>query len=80
MAEEIPRRIHEVKLARVLVHDFGDDGVFPELVDGFCDFRGKVGVGVAERCDVEVEDFVCQGLYLCQCQSKEKEKGWKEEE
>lgn len=30
--------VHEVKITRVLVHDFGDNGILPELGDRLCNF------------------------------------------
>ena len=56
--------VHEVKVARVLVEDLGNDPVLPELVYRLRDVRGEVGVGCAGAgggVEAVVEDALCEG-------------------
>jgi hypothetical protein len=39
--------VHQIKIAAVLVHDLGDDGVLPELVDRLRDLGREDGLVVA---------------------------------
>jgi len=59
-------RVHQIELAQLFIHNFGDNWVLPELVNHLRKPSGEVG-GSGRRSQFEFEYFLSKGLAKQQC-------------